>query len=287
VVGPLLFLIIINDLGRNGDITLFTDDTTLISRAPTVEQAQISAGEHLREAESWFEQNGFQLNPSKTQSLACSLEKNAPHDEPVRLLGFMLDSKLTWKDHLAQVSSRLSRVCYLLLKLRHMVTEPYLVTVYHTMFHSHVRYGLLLWGHAPGVDAVLKIQKRAIRLITFSDRLAHCKPIFIRLGIMTVYSQYILECLIHVRENVADMIPPGATHGYQTRQRDLLDIPRVRLTKTQKSYTYATLKYFNRLHPAIKSLDRNSFKNKLSNYFKCKPYYSLAEFMEDPLTDLK
>jgi hypothetical protein len=114
--------------------------------------------------------------------MVCSLARDAPANPPVKLLGFTLDRKMAWKDHLAQVSSRLSRVCYLLLKLRHLVTEPFLVTIYHAMFHCHIGYRLLLWSHAAGIEEILKLQERAVRLITFSDRLAHCKPLFARVG---------------------------------------------------------------------------------------------------------
>jgi hypothetical protein len=177
------------------------------------------------------------MNDDKTQALICSLARDAPINEPVKLLGFMLDGRLAWNEHLAQTSKRLSRVCYLFLKLRRLVPEPYLVTAYHALFHCHIGYGILLWGHSAGVEDILKLQKKAVRIITSSDRLAHCKPLFARLQILTVYGHYILACLLHVKNHQQDFQTGAMIHNHNTRQKNLLNIPRVRLTKTQKGYT--------------------------------------------------
>jgi len=151
------------------------------------------------------------------------------------------------------------------------------------MFHCHVAYGLLLWGHASGVDDILRLQKRAVRLMTFSDRLAHCKPIFARLGILTVHSHYILACTLFVIDNIQDFRPRAAIHDHLTRQRNLLDVPRVRLARSQKSYNLMAIKIFNKLPNSIKNLNRNQTIKRLVPLLKSKAYYSLEEFFEDSL----
>jgi hypothetical protein len=65
VVGSLLFIIMINDLDRKGDVILFADDTTLVSRGSEMRQALAAAELCLRVATDWFERNGLQLNPQK------------------------------------------------------------------------------------------------------------------------------------------------------------------------------------------------------------------------------
>jgi hypothetical protein len=168
--------------------------------------------------------------------MVCSLARDAPVNPPVKLLGFTLDRKMAWKDHLCS-GQKQTFPCLLSAA---QTETPFLVTIHHAMFHSHIGYGLLLWGHAAGTEEILKLQKRAVRLITFSDRLAHCKPLFARLGIFTIYGHFIFLCLLHVKNNLSNFPLWTATHNYNTRQREKLDVPRVRLSKTQSSYSVPT-----------------------------------------------
>jgi hypothetical protein len=95
--------------------------------------------------------------------------------------------------------SRLPRVYFLLLKLRYSATESYLIMVYHALFHCHITYGLLLWGHSCRVPDVLRMQKRALRIITSSDFRASCRPLFARINIFTVVGHFIFLCILHVK----------------------------------------------------------------------------------------
>lgn len=286
IIGPLLFLVAINDLNSHGQALLFADDTTLITSGPRIDQALLEAEASLAVAAQWFQNNGLQLNPNKTQRLVCSLSSAAPKDEEVKLLGFVLDRKFSWNQHVQQVVCRLSRVSYLLIKLRNILTEPYLTTVYHALFHCHISYGLRLWGHSADVSQVLKMQKRALRIITFGGCRDHCRLLFVRLGILTVFSHYILVCLRHVKENLHSYNQRADVHGYNTRHRGLLDVPRVRLARTQRESSSAAVSLFNRLPASMRTADSKVFVAKLTSFLKRRAYYSLSEFLEDDLREL-
>lgn len=66
----------------------------------------------------------------------------------LKLLGFKINQKLTWGKHVQQVDKRLSRVVFLLRKLKNHVAEQYLPPAYHALFHNHVSYHLILWRQA-------------------------------------------------------------------------------------------------------------------------------------------
>ena len=66
-------------------------------------------------------------------------------------------------------------------------------------FQSHISYGILLWGHTSHVHRILILQKKAIRLLNKVDFLEHCKPLFVKDGILTVYNMYIFQCLLRVK----------------------------------------------------------------------------------------
>jgi hypothetical protein len=283
VLGPLLFSIMINDLWLNGRTLLFADDTTLITRGLNINQLQLEANILLERAKDWFISNCLKINEDKTQSLMCSLGTEAPKEEPVKLLGFWLDGRLSWNHHISKVCVTLSRVLYLLRKLKMMITLPYLMTVYHALFQSHVIYGLVLWGHSPAARDVLLLQKRALRVITSSGNREHCRPIFKELKVLTVFSQYVLNSLVLLKDNVAQYVKREDQHCYNTRRAQDLDVPRSRLSHTQRCFPISAIKIFNTLPESVRALNSKTFKTVLRDRLLERPLYALEELSNEPL----
>jgi hypothetical protein len=284
VLGPFLFLVLINDLDEDRAAVLFADDTTLLSRGANCTEAGMAATDHLRGARDWFCSNRLQMNETKTQQLLCTLSRTPVEDnEPVKLLGFQLDSRLSWNDHASLVCSRLARVNFLLRRLRKSVTEPYLLMVYHAMFHAHIGYGVHLWGHAAEVAEVLKLQKAALRIVTGSGFRAHCKPIFVRLRVLTVCSHYIFACLTQIRSSLHLLPTRSDVHQHNTRNRGQLNVPWTRLAGTQKSYPASAMRFYNKLPDEVRGLDDRKFRRAVKEMLLERPYYRVDEFFEDTL----
>lgn len=87
------------------------------------------------------------LKWKKTQKLTCCLCRlnNKIHRE-VKLLGFYLNPTLTWRHPVENTCVKLSRVIYLLMKLKKVLTYKFLLSVYHVMFHCHLKYSVDLKG---------------------------------------------------------------------------------------------------------------------------------------------
>ena len=66
----------------------------------------------------------------------------------------MIDKNLDWKSHVKYISTKISKACGALAKLRNCVNIDVLKNVYHALVHSYLRYGILVWGHA--APSVLK-----------------------------------------------------------------------------------------------------------------------------------
>ena len=104
VLGPLLFLIYINDLERNikSNIIFFADDTMLIS---IVRDPEISADElnhDLDIVHKWTHQWKLEFNPDPTKQaneVLFSCKKSIPNHPQQKHLGFILDSKLSSEKH--------------------------------------------------------------------------------------------------------------------------------------------------------------------------------------------
>lgn len=289
VMGPILFLIAINDISLLGDILLFADDTTIYSFGKTPHEAIANADVIFSRVKDWFRVNKLSLNRDKTQEMVCSLANTdmiVENNETVKLLGYLLDPKLSWKQHIDNVCSKLARVTFLLRRLKLQLTEEHLLHIYHGLFSCHLSYGLLLWGHSPSCKAVLKLQKRALRVITSAGWRDHCKPIFRKCKILTVYSLYILLSLVHVKANEASLLTRAQSHNHHLRSGHLIDTPFCRLSKKKDCFPVLAFNMYNRLPVSVRLLKASTFRARVKTWLLEEAFYSLEEFFDSDLNNV-
>ena len=85
---------------------------------------------------------------------------------------------------------KLNRACYIMRIIKPMMSRESLITIYHSYFHSILRYGILFWRNTPISKDIFKIQKRIVRIITNKNRRESCRELFKNLKILTLNSQY-------------------------------------------------------------------------------------------------
>ena len=121
VLGPLLFLLYINDLHKiSNKLTffLFADDTNIYYESSDLLDIQKSVNKELRKVRKWLESNRLALNLDKTNFVIFHSTQNKPETQInikfgrkrvsqetcVKFLGVLLDSTLNWKPHLTELS---------------------------------------------------------------------------------------------------------------------------------------------------------------------------------------
>lgn len=283
VLGPILFLIVINDLSFNVTnclSTIYADDTSLLVSHQDFAELKVLADSCLTDANLWFETNGLFLNVDKTQTLLVSLRTSAVSNDNVKLLGITVDSNLSWKAHIETVCKKLSRVIFLLANLKRQVTTKYLKMSYYAFFESIIRYGLIVWGNGVDIEKVLLLQKKAVRILTSSDYLDHCKPLFKETGILTVVNLYIFNVLMSVKQNVNCLSLRSNVHDHKTRNRNNLDLPRCRLSKTMSYHRYIGIKLYNKLPLAWQHLSHKKFAVILYEWLSKNPFYEIDEYFK-------
>ena len=259
VLGPILFLLFINDLpniSRLLHTILFADDATLTVIANNHKQLLETANSELFKFYNWCLANRLSMNISKTFYMIFS---NKKFTEPVPLLlksghsydvikrvvntiflGIYFDDSMNFKSHITYLSQKLARIAALIYQVRDLMPFFVLKNMYYAHAQSLLSYCNLIWCNTnqSTLKPLVIIQKRLIRIITNSDFLAHTLPLFQRTKILNLDKLRKLSLGIHCFKNINNLNYLQGQHNYHTRNRALLRPIIHRTTKFEKSFIY-------------------------------------------------
>ena len=125
------------------------------------------------------------------------LKKKVNHNKIERItefnfLGVILHSHMTWNKPINHTSMKIARsIIGILYRLGNVYPESVLVTIYNTLVLPHFHYCFLLWGSVVKENhSLYLLQKKAPRIITNSDYLAHTEPICKKLTILKISDMF-------------------------------------------------------------------------------------------------
>ena len=223
ILGPVLFLIYINDLPLCSNFLslLFADDTTLMLSHTDINFLMVQANLEFKKVTDFFRLNKLSLHPLKTKFIIFSNSPNAKNfdfklytnfnnsnennpllitpisrvksedDLPaIKFLGVYFDPQLNFNYHIKLISSKLAKTLYILRSSKKFLTPKALKSIYYSLFHSHLIYALPIWSctSQSNLTVISRLQKAAIRIINLSKYNAHTEPIFKLLNILPLES---------------------------------------------------------------------------------------------------
>ena len=194
-LGPLLFLIYINDLCnacKTCEFVLFADDTNIFVKAKTRALAYHQANEILKLVHNYMMSNRLHINMSKCCYMEFSQQKLSNSEQEAELpeikiqntcikkvtetkfLGVIIDENLNWNAHIKQLTKKLSSCTGILSRIKDNVPSHLHKNLYQTLFESHLTYGVTVWG---GVSQnkllpLFRVQKKCLRIM-FGDKEAY------------------------------------------------------------------------------------------------------------------
>lgn len=305
ILGPLLFLIYINDLPfLINNTELFADDTSLTIKDTSVSKLRDKAGEIVTELNEWFSNNKLILNSGKSNFIQFhSMQSKSTIDridhinnsidnsllssvKQLKFLGVILDENLNWSAHCSSIVKKLNSACFAIRTIFYLTNVQTAKLVYHSHFESHIRYGIAFWGCSSAANKVFLVQKRAIRymcgLKPKSYIQPHCTEYFKKHNILTLYSLFILEAVSIVKINQQSQIYNYNIHSYNTRQKGDFHVQHQTMKLTQNNSMYINIKLYNKLPTDIKNIDRlDLFRFQIKTILVRKAYYSIDEYLND------
>ena len=307
ILGPLLFNIYINDLPYSNpsksDFILYADDTSIIVSANDATTLENRLNTAISYTINWLKANELSLNltktnvmqihPKRNSSLLPTLSTNMSNDikkiDKTKFLGLVISSELSWNHHISHLINRIRPGLAMLYKLKYTAEPKTLLHIYFSLIHSHLNYGILIWGDAPHYHTVklLTLQKKAIRIILHKDPLTSCRPLFKELSILTVTSMYLLEMSCYAKRLLLNLGPNPSTqtvqissdiHKYNTRQLNNIYIPNTNCTKLDIKSKCSSI--YNKLPEHLKIIhNMKKFRQLTKKYLLSNSLYSIKEFM--------
>ena len=279
ILGPLLFLIYINDFPNSSKLfnfLMYADDTTLFCCLEDIksDNKELVLNNELQRVHSWLKANRLSLNVKKTKYMLFRKQKRTDIRElnlrisndaiqPVddfNFLGLHINSKLNWETHTNVISKRISRAVGVIKKLQLVFPKTILLTIYNALILPHINYCLLSWGSASAVKTIFTVQKRAIRAISSAGYNAHTEPLFNFFNVLKVEDIYNYRLLVlyynlkhkNVPYHIASFLPKTSI------ARERYPIRKSRLQPPLHAHEYITKTCKYRLPVFLNSINNNS-----------------------------
>ena len=287
VLGPILFLLFINDLPthlRKSYSNLFADDTAIYVQASQCDHIQYDLQLDINNLSTWFNSNRLTVNVSKTCLMKIgTLQKLSVtpdlmlfmHDSPLvtvqkqSYLGCILDECLSFDDHVNTLVSKLASKLYALRQLRRFLTQDQLVNMYQTLIQPCIDYCITVYGYCSdkNINKVQRLMNRATRIITgIYDWDVRGITLLKQLGLMSFtqrrdYFMGVLtfKCLNgHLPDYLADqLIYVSQRHSVNTRSSLNQDLyqPKANCKLFKQSFEYRAPATWNKIPHVIRNTD--------------------------------
>ena len=301
ILGPLLFLIYINDIVEDigSYIRLFADDTSLYI---IVENPNVGAdilNMDLEKIHQWSNTWLVKFNPNKTEELLISRKRTPPHHPPLTMnnipiktvtthkhLGLTFNKTCTWSDHIQDITGKAWKRVNLLRKLKFDLTRKTLLIIYTSFIRPLLEYGDTVWDNCSIGEAneIEKVQIEACRIITGATKSCSKIKVLAEAGLESLQSRRYKHRLITFYKMVNHLTPPYLhllvpPSNFQASQRNLrsrdnIQIPTFHTNLYSNSFLPNTIREWNTLPEHIKNLPSlSSFKHYLNRDIHRVPQY--------------
>ena len=304
VLGPLLFIIYLNDLHlatSSFHPIIYADDTTLMTslHAAGDNHTEHEINEEINAVQDWLKVNKLSLNASKTKAMLFhTFQRNVVYPrlyidntqiefvKHFNFLGVTLDENLSWREHINVISKKLLKIVGIMNRLKNFLPSFTLKNIYSTLMLPHFYYAIGVWGAKS--DKLAALQKKAVRIIMKTAYRAHTSVLFKHLSILKVTDLCALHDYIFCFKFMNNLLPDyfmiqlsdDFSHEHYTRARGSWRLPAVRHEFAKQGISYKFPLTVNNMPHDIKnkmfSHSIFAFKNAIKRMF-ISSYETLCE----------
>ena len=219
ILGPLFFLLFINDLPlflpQNTTLTMFADDTSITQSSSTIHELNACLNLVASGVFAWANLNDMALNTSKTKSILITTQqkfhslndhsldvmingKLIEQVEHAKLIGVTLDCHLTWEKHIENICSIVNSRWSLLRRIKPFLNHHCALRFFNSCIHNLFIYCSSAWGNCSNylLSRLLLLQKRAARLLLDADYSQPSLSLFSKLKWLPIFDLIKLRKLV-------------------------------------------------------------------------------------------
>lgn len=316
VLGPILFLIYINDicnLDTRGKIISFADDTVILFNEKDWINTYKEAEHGLGLLQNWLKRNCLTLNVNKTKYLTFSktargqpsedfnlklhscqgiYQKNQglsclcptiAHSKSIKYLGIEIDDNLRWNSHIDVITKKLTRYIYFFRNIRNILNINDIKKVYYALCQSQIEYGITGWGSALSThtERLNIAQKGVLKTILKVPLRTPTEEIFKNFNVYNVQKLYSKNILFKLKKNISEY--STAQHKYSTRAKseNILITPSLNTSFGQRNNKFHAIKLYNALPNQTKKINEmNIFKTKVKTWLRDQSNNQLTNIMK-------
>lgn len=298
VLGPLLFLIYLNDMSQiknfHGRIISYADDTAVVFDHSCWPELYQLAEHNISKLYKWLNRNLLSLNFSKTKYVAFSLDqRDQPSGETlniqkndcqghgdctcpkiektnsIKYLGVIVDQHIRWDEHINYVINRTRKLIHKFYTLRDILSRKVIMLVYNSLIESVFRYCITAWGGVFNniIHKLQTTQNTILKIILKKTRLHSTEQLYQESQTLNIRNIYILQSQIWIF-NKKNRILSQSRYTRHTTEHTLY-IPRFNKTHMQRSIFYFGPKIFNSLPTDLKKCDNlRVFKKTMKTHIR-------------------
>jgi len=295
ILGPLLFLLYINDIHKSSNLLkffLFADDTTIFCSGKNWVDLIVLINQEMDRVADWLKANKLSLNVKKTKYIVFRQPKHIlttnlilvdgveiEQVSSTKFLGIEIDSDLTWKIHIHKLESKLASIIGVIGTLRFKLNIDITILLYNTLILPHLNYCNLLWAsnYKTSLTKIHNLQKRFLRICHMSY-LNSIKGIslFQRYNILTIYNLNRLQLGKFSYKALHGLSPcsfdnfytaTSSVHTYKTRHSNMLFQLHYKSNLRKMTVRNAGQAFWNQIQVHIQTSHTiHSFINSLKGY---------------------
>ena len=296
ILGPLLFLLYINDIVENinSSVRLFADDTSLYIIVDNPTQAAYQLNSDLLKIHQWATKWLVTFNPSISESVIFSRKRNKPEHpnifmdrQPIqevnshKHLGIFFSSDCTWHEHLEYIKCKAWARLNVMRKLKFKLDRKSLQTIYLTFIRPILEYADVVWSNCTQyeINELDKIQNEAARIVTGATKLVSINSLIKETGWETLLTRRKKHKLFLFYKMQNDMSPNYLSSLVPPSVGNTTNYPLRNSTNLHTIHTNSQL-YFNSFLPSV-IRDWNELSEQTRNL------PSIASFKREINSDIK
>ena len=237
-LGPLLFLLYLNDLpsvSRLLKFVMFADDTNAFIRGSNLKNMITDFNSELVKISDWFAVNRLSLNVQKTHFMHFTNSRqyieqnliienqNIEKVENTKFLGIKIDDKLTWKNHIEYINSKINKSIGILLRIKHIVNKQWRIRLYKSFILPYLNYCNIVWASTfkNSLKLLVKSQKKALKIALNLPYLTPSIEVFQLAKVQSVFEINQIHMLIFMYKFINNLLP-SSFDGYILQNQNVV-----------------------------------------------------------------